>query len=288
MIHLNALYSAIKLKLRNASIENFSTEARHIICHVTNFSEDIFITNPAIEIEENVQLQIEEIVARRLEGEPLSKIIGRKEFWGLSFIVTKHTLDPRADTETLVRCILEYCKINDLHHKPLRILDLGTGTGCILITLLHELPQAFGIGIDYSLEAVKIANQNVQLHHLKDRMAIINGNWADAIDLSQIDIIISNPPYIKDDVIANLSKEVKNHDPILALSGGQDGLEAYKKIINTLKSNKNLKARIFFEIGYDQLQKVSQLVDDSNLYVRATEQDLSGNNRVIEIGCGDK
>lgn len=289
MILLNELYSAIKLQLIDASIDNAPVEARRIICHCANLDEDVFITNPKIEINKSVQLKIDEMITRRVkENEPLSKIMGQQEFWGLPFIVTKDTLDPRADTETLVECVLNYCKTNNLENKPLKILDLGTGTGCILIALLSELPNAFGIGVDFSLNAAKIAYQNVRLNHLKHNVAIVNGNWADAIDLRSIDIIVSNPPYIRDEIIADLSKEVKNHDPILALSGGQDGLNAYQKIIYTLKNEKNLKAQIFFEIGFDQLEAVARLVDDSNLCVRDSKKDLSGNNRVIEIACGDK
>ncbi len=288
MTQLNELYSATKVQLNAGSIKNASIEARRIICHIANLNEDVFITHPNIDVEKSVQAQIENIIERRLRGEPLSKIIGKQEFWGLPFIVTKDTLDPRADTETLIECVLQYCEVNSFKDKPLNILDLGTGTGCILIALLSELPKAIGVGVDYSLDAAAIATQNVKLNNLSNRIAIVNANWMDAIDLSQIDIIVSNPPYIRDDVIANLSNEVKNHDPILALSGGQDGLVAYKKIINTLKNEKNLRAQIFFEIGYDQLEGVTRLVDDSNLCVRDSKRDLSGNNRVIQIACGDK
>ena len=202
--------------------------------------------------------------------------------------MTEHTLDPRADTETLIEAVLEYCQKNDLREKPLKILDLGTGTGCILIALLHELPNAYGVAVDYSIEAAKVAVSNGELNAVNERFSVMNGNWASAVDLTHFDIIVSNPPYIRDDVILELTDEVKNHDPYLALSGGQDGLDAYKKIIHTLKNEKKLKAHVFFEIGFDQHEQLVRLVDDSNLWVCDSKRDLSGNPRVVEICRGDK
>ena len=285
---LKDLYNQIKSSLKEASIENESIEARRLICHAAGFEEDCFITSPDKIIETNVHKKIEKLLMRRVSGEPLSKIIGMQEFWGLPFKVTQDTLDPRSDTETLIERVLDFCHKGNLVDKPLKILDLGTGTGCILITLLTELPNAHGIAVDYSMNAAEIAQKNAIYNDVQNRMMVINSDWCEALDLSRFDIIVSNPPYIRDAVIPDLHDEVKNHDPILALSGGENGLDAYQKIIYSLKNEKKLRAQIFFEIGFDQLEEVVRLVDDSNLCVCDSKTDMGGNPRVVEICRGDK
>ncbi len=288
MSSLQATFLSVKQAFQERNIKNASLEARRLISHIAGLEEDVFITHPDTEIAEDIQQKLMTAVKRRISGEPISKIIGSQQFWGLEFKVTQDTLDPRSDTETLIEAVLDYAGKNNLVNKPLKILDLGTGTGCILISLLNELPHAYGVGVDYSFKAAQVALENTAAHNLNHRMGIINADWVTALDIGQFDIIVSNPPYIRDDVILGLSNEVQNHDPILALSGGQNGLNAYKKIIHSLKNEKNLKARIFFEIGFDQENDLVRLVDESNLMVCDSKKDLSGNPRVVEICCGDK
>jgi len=289
MITIKDLYIKTKEALEEGAIPNNATEARRLIAHVLNVKEDIFITNADMPIAEEQQLKsIDDIIKRRIAGEPLSKIIGTQEFWGLPFYVTKDTLDPRPDTETLIEAVLDYCNKNNLSDKPLKILDLGTGTGCILISLLSELPKAIGVGVDYSQEALDIAQTNIALNNLNDRINLIQSDWCASVTLADFDIIVSNPPYIREDVIPQLSEEVKNHDPILALLGGKTGLDAYEKILFSVKSEKNVTARLFLEIGFDQLNDLVRLADDSNLRVCDSRTDLAGNPRVVEIACGDK
>ena len=144
------------------------------------------------------------------------------------------------------------------------------------------------MGVDYSQEALGIAKKNVALNNLNDRINLIQSDWCASVTLADFDIIVSNPPYIREDVIPQLSEEVKNHDPILALLGGKTGLDAYEKILFSVKSEKNVTARLFLEIGFDQLNDLVRLADDSNLRVCDSRTDLAGNPRVVEIACGDK
>jgi release factor glutamine methyltransferase len=171
--------------------------------------------------------------------------------------------------------------------KPLKILDLGTGTGCIPITLLTELPNATAVAVDVSADALDVAHTNAKKHGVDDRIEFVQDNWFDNVD-GVFDIITSNPPYIPASDIPTLSVEVQNHDPILALSGGNSGLEAYKKIFSSLNDFLKRDGRAFFEIGQNQHESVMRLVDESNLLLRDSRADIGGIPRVVEISCGDK
>ena len=289
-----------------------------IIEHVTGHGAEVFITAPDTPVSEEQQKQIETIVARHLKGEPLTRIIGVREFWGLEFAVTLDVLDPRPDTETLIEAALKWSKerTNQASHpseswdltsikqedpksslgcvkikKKLRILDLGTGTGCIPISLLSELSHATAVAVDKSIRALNVARRNAEIHNVSDRIKFVQGDWFDGIEEQEFDLIVSNPPYISDSVIQNLDDSVKNHDPFMALSGGESGLECYKKIIFGLRTYLNEQNRAFLEIGFDQLESVTRLVDDSNLWLVQSIKDLGGNDRVVEIAkrpSGDK
>src|SRR5690606_22717337 len=158
-------------------------------------------------------------------GEPVSRIIGRKEFWGLAFKVTPDTLDPRPDTETLVEAALGWARAQA---RPLSILDLGTGTGCILIALLRELPAARGLGVDISEAALAVSRENAASHGVAGRAEFRQGNWFAALNPGEsFDLVVSNPPYIAESALESLAAEVKNHDPRAALTDEKEGLEAY-------------------------------------------------------------
>ncbi|MEM6812688.1 MAG: peptide chain release factor N(5)-glutamine methyltransferase [Pseudomonadota bacterium] len=283
-MELQLLYKDIQSKLKNQTIEFADQEARYIILHVIKQPDDIFIRQPDYKISREHLESIEQIVDERLAGKPLSKIIGEKEFWGLAFKTSEATLDPRPDTEVLVQAVLDCVA----HDQEIILLDLGTGTGCILISLLKELPLAKGVAIDISQKALEIASKNADVHGVSDRFEAIQGDWLEGIDLSNVDYIVSNPPYIRDDVIPDLSPEVKNHDPILSLSGGKNGLDAYEKIFSGLKKQKNFSGNIFLEIGFDQHEELVRLVDESNLCLCDSIRDYGGHIRVVNISCGDK
>lgn len=173
------------------------------------------------------------MIRRRIRGEPVARIIGEKEFWSLTFRLSPETLVPRPDTETLVAAALEALSAAGRRAEPLRLLDLGTGSGCILLALLSELPNATGLGVERAPGAIATATGNAARLGLGDRARFAIGDWADGVE-GRFDVILSNPPYIEDEALPELPVEVIGHDPRLALSGGVDGLDAYRSIIPEL------------------------------------------------------
>lgn len=287
-MRLSSFYQVTKKKLANAGIDRPDLDAKLLIQNVTGLSEVDFITNRDKGLSEAQIKQIDTYVRRRIKGEPVSKILGVREFWGLEFTVTEDTLSPRPDTETLIEMALRWVDAEGLRRSPLKILDLGTGTGCIPIALLSELSNATAIGVDISEKALLTAQRNAEKHKMSNRIKFVQGDWFEGIEDESFDLIVSNPPYISESDIKNLSVEVKNHDPILALSGGNDGLDCYKKILFQLKNKLNGKNRAFLEMGFGQLEDLARLVDESNLLLCDSKADIAGIPRVVEISCGDK
>ena len=245
--------------------------------------KEIGITEPALEarwiIEEYPYIsdeQINEIVARRARGEPLSRIFGWREFYGRRFYINESTLDPRPDSETLIDAVLKYSGRKDT------ILDMGTGTGCLLITLLCEMKQAKGVAVDISPDVFDMVQKNAEHHLCADRITLIHSNWFDHVT-GVFDILISNPPYIRSEVIPTLDESVKNFDPILALDGGLSGIEPYKKLLSNGKKFLVPEGRMFFEIGFDQAHDLARLVENAGATLIQVHQDLGGHDRVVEI-----
>lgn len=251
-------------------------EARMILKERAEIDWSDIISNPTREIETDLILND---LAERLSGKPLSKIYGKKEFWGIEFATNEHTLDPRSDSETLIEVALKHYEGKE---PPKTILDLGTGTGCLLLTLLSEFPNARGIGVDISDHAIKTAHKNVESLGLNARCELIKGEWSANLD-GKFDLIVSNPPYIASNIIPNLEKEVKNHDPILALDGGIDGLDAYKEIFSDLNRMMNEDGIALFEIGFDQADDMKRLSKEYKIRLGDIYPDLAGNPRVVDI-----
>jgi release factor glutamine methyltransferase len=222
-------------------------------------------------------------LTRLKNGEPLQRILGEWEFWGLPFHLSKDTLVPRPDTETLVEAALKKYKNN----PPEKILDLGTGSGCILIALLHEWPESYGVGIDLSADAIKTAQKNAVRNNVFRRASFVQGDWTQGVE-GKFNLIVSNPPYIDTDHITSLMMEVKDFDPILALDGGADGLQAIRAILNQIPDCLEKAGTAFLEIGFNQRDKVLNLIDNTTLCVTAVHADLGGHDRVIEVMHGDK
>ncbi|MBI1327277.1 MAG: peptide chain release factor N(5)-glutamine methyltransferase [Alphaproteobacteria bacterium] len=267
----------------SGGMENPSLEARLLVSMATGARmEDLIIA-------ENDNLssaqidKVNEYASRRQRGEPLARIAGEKEFWGLPFFLSPATLEPRADTETLVETVLKYADKN----KKLKLLDLGTGTGCIPIALLHELPNAEATAVDISGEALATAQRNAERNNVCDRFATVKSNWFENV-VGTFDIITSNPPYIESGIIESLQVEVRNHDPILALDGGETGFDAYKIILNDAKKYLTPHGRIFLELGQGQLNGIMGIVETTGATLITTHRDLAGVERVAEITYGDK
>lgn len=268
------LYQTLKQHLSD-------NDARYVLHKRAGIEYCDIITNSAHPISAQVADTIKADLQQVREGKPLSKIYGEREFWGLPFTVNEHTLDPRPDTETLVEVVL---KSTD-KDKPLSILDLGTGSGCILIALLHELPLAQGVGVDISEKALAMAGKNAEKNHVADRCEFILSDWDEKLN-ERFDIVVSNPPYIASAVIPALEDSVKKHDPILALEGGEDGLQAYKEIFSRLLRILKSDGKAWFEIGYDQSESVMRLSRESRFSIVESHADFAGHTRVLEI-CPD-
>ena len=217
-------------------------------------------------------------VVRRLDGEPVFRIVGRREFWGLDLQVTPAVLDPRSDTEAVVRACLK--ALGPRQGWPLRLLDLGVGSGALLCALLGESKLAHGVGVDRSPEACVVARRNLEACGLASRGAVLEGHWWDRVS-GQFDLVVSNPPYIETGAIAGLAREVRDHDPRLALDGGLDGLDAYRAIIPPLPARLNPDGLAVLEVGAGQANAVSELLRNAGLDVIGTERDLGGHQRAV-------
>jgi release factor glutamine methyltransferase len=217
-------------------------------------------------------------VHRRLAREPVSRIVGARAFWGRMFRVSPATLDPRPDSETLVAAALEV-----VAGRAVRILDLGTGTGCLLLSLLAELPGASGVGVDISAEALLVARENARDHGLSERSEFLEGDWGRGL-LEPFDLIVCNPPYIRQEDLVRLQPEVTNFDPALALDGGPDGLAAYRSLLRHLPPLAPA-ASILFEVGAGQSAAVAGMLQalfngSPEAQIRSWP-DLSGIQRVV-------
>ena len=280
---LSDLYKHLCQSFTDVDMPTAERDARWIVQVHTGHEWSDIIARPEEAIDSATLQKIEQDLQRRLDGEPISRIYGEREFWGLKFRICPDTLDPRPDTETIIEQALERFK----ERLPETILDLGTGSGCVLIALLSEFKEAQGIGIDKSQGALKTARYNAQNNAVEGRAQFFCGDWGSALGQS-FDLIVSNPPYISNQVIPTLSREVQNHDPILALDGGKDGLDAYKKIFSEIKSYLKPGGTGLFEIGFDQQKDVMRLAEESGLSVRHVHHDLAGQPRVVDISSGDK
>jgi release factor glutamine methyltransferase len=247
-------------RLKAAGIEEAAFDLRHILLVATDDAE------------------AEAMVTRRINREPLSHILGDKPFWTLDLKVTPDVLTPRSDTETLVEVVLK--QIAD-KAAPLRIADFGTGSGAILLALLSELPNATGLGIDISESALAIAQENAVRNALDNRTELRTGNWAEGIADDSVDLAVSNPPYIASDVIETLEPEVRDHEPRIALDGGEDGLDVYRTLIPELFRILTSGGLVAVEIGHDQADAAMDLARKANFGEVRLHCDLSGQPRVV-------
>jgi len=232
--------------------DNPRLEARLLLAHALGLTQNDLIRDPGREIDTTAY---ETLLARRIAREPLAMIVGRREFWSLEFQVSPATLIPRPDSETLIEAALA---IFARRPPPKRLIDLGTGTGCLLLALLTEFPAAFGIGLDLSPAAASLAKANATRLGLGDRSAFVAGNWTDAVS-GQFDLVVSNPPYIPGPEIAFLMPEVARHEPRQALDGGADGYDAYRRIVPILPLHLEPNGAAVLELGQGQATLVMDL-----------------------------
>ena len=255
-----------------------AADARYILKMRTGFDWSTIIADPEAIVGEQARRVVAQDLAACLSGIPLSRLYGMREFYGLEFELSSATLDPRPDTEVLVNLALQ--KLEGI--KSPRILDLGTGSGCILISILASCPGASGVGIDLSPDAVFTANRNARRHNLDERALFLCARWAESIEAT-FDLVVSNPPYISNQALESLAYEVLNHDPILALAGGNDGLQAYREIFIHLPRLVKKGGISLLEIGFDQGQTLPRLSEESRFSECRVHLDSGGIPRVAEI-----
>jgi release factor glutamine methyltransferase len=230
------------------------------------------------------QKHLLEMLERRLAGEPISRIRGWREFWSLRFAISQSTLDPRPDSETVIEAAVTWAIVNWAQTGPLRCLDLGTGSGCLLLALLSELPQATGVGIDLSLDAIDLAADNANNLGLGDRAHFYQHNFFDDLSsFGSFDIILSNPPYIPTTDIAGLAADVRDFDPAVALDGGIDGMTCWQGLLPRLGEPLSDKGAAFVEIGFGQEAAIIQLAANANLEFVKSYRDLSGIIRCLQF-----
>ncbi|MDA0661242.1 MAG: peptide chain release factor N(5)-glutamine methyltransferase [Proteobacteria bacterium] len=262
-------------RLTAAGIPNSRAEARLLLAHATGFPLETLIGYPERQIDgEPAYLQL---VERRAAHEPLSHITGRREFWSLDFAVTRDTLDPRADSETLIEAVME--RVAD-REAPLRIADLGTGTGCLLGALLSLLPGAHGIAVDRNPVTAAVAARNLATLGFDDRFAVLAGNWGNSL-AGGFDIVVSNPPYIPSSHIDSLEPEVAVWEPRLALDGGPDGLCAYRQIFTELPMLLKSGGFAVLEFGAGQGDAVARQAAEAGMAVSGRRADLGGRVRCL-------
>lgn len=257
------------------------TEARMLLCAALGIDHPAFLREAELPIGAQAAEIAERItawVARRVQHEPVSRILGHREFWGLDLAIDPSVLDPRADTETLVEALID--TMAEKSDAPLRILDLGTGSGALLCALLANFSLAFGVGIDLSVKACAIAARNLDALGLSSRGKIVCGDWTKALNGS-FDVIVSNPPYIAREEIATLDPDVREYDPMLALDGGDDGYAAYRTIIPALPSLLARDGVAVFELGIGQAKAVGDLLETAGLSVMGVKYDIAGIERAV-------
>ncbi len=266
-------------RLQAAGIDSARLDARLLLGAVLSLTAPRLIAHPDRTLTTNEQERFRELVDRRSRRQPMAQLLGRREFWGLAFRVTPDTLDPRPDTETLIEGAL--AGVPD-RSAPLRILDLGTGTGCLLLSLLHELPQATGTGVDCSEAALAVARANAADLSFADRATFSRGNWTDGMDAT-FDLVVSNPPYIPQAEIDGLMPEVARHEPRLALDGGADGLDAYRAIAEGMRGVLSPDAHLLLEVGDGQGDSVAAIFAAAGLSCMDRRSDLTGRIRCLTL-----
>ena len=254
-------------------------EARRLLAHVLNKSEEALLRDPRAPVPADQAQQFAALLARRVAHEPFAYLTGRVGFWTLDLEVSPATLIPRADSETLVEAALDACPDKG---APLSVLDLGTGTGALLLAVLSELPAASGVGVDLKPEAAALAARNAARLGLAGRARILAGDWAAAL-AGRFDLILCNPPYIESAVIPALMPEVARHEPASALDGGADGLDAYRRIIADLPRLLAPRGVAVLELGQGQQAAVEALAKAAGLTPEACRADLGGVPRALVL-----
>lgn len=268
-------------------IEQAALDARILVCHAFATTHEELIARPERLADQAAAGVLRAALTRRIAREPVSRIIGRRDFWRSSFVLNRATLDPRPDSEILVHAVVE-CAGSIEHARaqatPLRVLDLGTGSGCLLVSILMELHDAVGVGVDIAPEAIEAARANARTAGVEARSMFVCCHWGEALSAG-FDVIVCNPPYIKTLELDDLPDEVRLHDPAAALDGGRDGLDQYRAVMAQIRRLLSPGGWLVLEVGDGQLNEVATLVEDAgygqDAPLEAELRDLTGQTRCI-------
>ena len=261
--------------LREKKIPSHILDSEILLSKTLNKSKEEILVNLNKNINEKEILLFKEYLKRRIKNEPIAYILEEKEFWSKKFKVSKDTLIPRPETELLVDKLLKIYR-----GKKISILDIGTGSGCIIISLISELNKSIGTGIDISKKAILIAKKNATKYNLSNKIKFLNKSFEDLVD-KKYDLIVSNPPYIERKDIKNLSDDIKKFEPIMALDGGNDGLDVIKKVIYKSKYILKINGLLALEIGNEQIKKVSNILIDNKFRIKEVIKDFKNNVRCV-------
>lgn len=277
MTTLAKAWAGARDRLKEAGVDTPAIDARLLVEAACEVTRTDILSDPHRVVAGEALMRLDGYVERRMRREPVNRILGRQGFWRIMVGVTPAVLAPRPETETLVEAVLGAFPPG----RPFSILDLGVGSGAILLAVLAERPAARGLGVDVSEEALAAARENAANLDLNNRAAFLRSDWTAGLAGADFDVVVSNPPYIRSAEISDLDPEVREHDPRLALDGGADGLDAYRvlapEILRVLKPG----APFFVEIGHDQKDAVEALFRDAGAQGVVTLQDLSAKDRVV-------
>lgn len=278
-----ALYRSGVARLRAAGVDNASLDAGVLLAHTLGLDAAQLISATDEIVTAEAQARFEEAIVRRAARKPVAHIVGVKEFWSRLFAVSRDVLVPRPETETLVEAALGAKPDRD---AALRVLDLGVGSGALLAALLIERPKATGVGVDRCMEALAIARANLDALGIGERAHLVCGDWAGALS-GPFDIVVANPPYIATKDMRTLPPEVRDHDPVVALDGGQDGLAAYRAILFGLGRLLAPNGVAVLELGDGQEEAVAELARQAHILVNGSAiRDLAGRPRALILGSG--
>ena len=261
-----------------AGVETPALDARLLLEWVTGADRLAVLTSPERDVDAGQAASLLDAMTRRLGGEPVHRIIGRRGFYGLEFELAPDTLEPRPDTECLVELVLKHLRGRE--GEALSLLDLGTGTGIIAVSLLANLPNARAVATDISPGALVTCGKNAAANGVLSRLTLLQSNWFESAE-GRFDAIVSNPPYIPTEVIRSLSREVREFDPARALDGGAEGLDAYRALAEGAGAHMAVNGFVALEIGHDQRVSVSHIFEGAGFELVESAQDLGGNDRAL-------
>ena len=261
--------------LKENKIPSSILDSEILLSKTLNKTREEILTNLDQKIDKKKILLFKKYLQRRSKNEPIAYILGEKEFWSSTFYVNNNTLIPRPETELLVDKLLEFYR-----NKNISILDIGTGSGCIIVSLLINLKKSIGFGVDISKNAISIATKNSIKHKLANRIKFSTQSF-EKIFNKKFDLIVSNPPYIERKDIKNLSDDIKKYEPRMALDGGNDGLDLIRKVIYKSKEILKINGMLALEIGNEQIKKVSKILVDNNFRIKHVIKDYKNNVRCV-------